>query len=128
MNPLTAEWVEKAEGDLVTARRERYARRTPNYDAACFHTQQMAEKYLKAFIQESQLPVPRTHDLVELLLLCQPFEASFILIETEIKSLNGYAVSVRYPGQTVIKDDAVQAVRQASVVRKFVREKLGLSI
>jgi HEPN domain-containing protein len=128
MNPLTAEWVEKAEGDFVTARRERYARRTPNYDAACFHAQQMAEKYLKAFLQEHQMSIPRIHDLVELLTICQPVEPSFILVESELKSLNGYAVGVRYPGQTVIKDDAVQAVRQASVVRKFVREKLGLSI
>lgn len=40
MNPLTLEWVEKAEGDLLTARREYRARRSPNYDAVCFHAQQ----------------------------------------------------------------------------------------
>ncbi len=44
MNPLTSEWVEKAEGDLVTAQRELRARNKPNYDAACFHAQQAAEK------------------------------------------------------------------------------------
>ena len=47
MNPLTFEWIEKAEGDLVTTLRELRARRSPNYDASCFHAQQMAEKYLK---------------------------------------------------------------------------------
>jgi hypothetical protein len=36
MNPLTIEWVDKAEGDL-TALRELRARKSPNYDAACFH-------------------------------------------------------------------------------------------
>jgi HEPN domain-containing protein len=46
MKPLTREWVAKAEGDRVTARRELRARRRPNYDAACFHAQQCAEKYL----------------------------------------------------------------------------------
>jgi hypothetical protein len=32
MRPLTAEWVQKAEGDLATAHRELRARRAPNYD------------------------------------------------------------------------------------------------
>lgn len=117
MNPLTAEWVAKVEGDFVTARRERFARRSPNYDATCFHAQQMAEKSLKAFLQEHQMLVPRTHNLVELLTLCQPIKPTFILIETDLKSLNGYAVGVRYPGQIVYRDDGVQAVRQASAVR-----------
>ena len=47
MNALTTEWVEKAEGDFATAGRKLRARRYPNYDAVCFHAQQVAEKYLK---------------------------------------------------------------------------------
>lgn len=47
MKPLTQEWFDKAEGDWVTAGRELRARKDPNYDAACFHAQQYAEKYLK---------------------------------------------------------------------------------
>ncbi|MDR3572998.1 MAG: hypothetical protein P4L50_04015 [Anaerolineaceae bacterium] len=42
MNPLTIEWIDKAEGDLLTAQREYRARNRPNYDAVCFHGQQMA--------------------------------------------------------------------------------------
>ena len=126
MNPLTAEWVLKAEGDFVTAKRERLARRTPNYDAACFHAQQMAERYMKAFLQEHRQPVPRTHDLVELLSLCQPAEPAFALIEPDLKRLNGYAIRVRYPGVISGKEEAVHAVRLARVVRRFIRERLGL--
>ena len=44
MKPLTREWVDKAEGDFVTVTREYRARKSPNYDAACFHAQQCAEK------------------------------------------------------------------------------------
>jgi predicted nucleotidyltransferase len=33
MKPLTHEWVEKAEGDFITAAREYRARKSPNYDA-----------------------------------------------------------------------------------------------
>ena len=127
MKPLTAEWVEKAEGDFVTARRERYARNSPNYDAVCFHTQQMAEKYIKAFLQEHEVAIPRTHDLVDLLNICLRFEPNFIDIETHIKSLNGYAIGVRYPGQTIYKDEAVDALHHAMIVRKFFREKFNLT-
>jgi len=52
MNELTVEWLRKAEGDCAPAGRETRARRHPNYDAACFHAQQAAEKYLKALLQE----------------------------------------------------------------------------
>jgi len=61
MNALTAEWIEKAEGDYATAGRELRARRRPNYDAACFYAQQTAEKYLKAFLQEHRMAFPKTH-------------------------------------------------------------------
>ncbi len=43
MQPLTLEWVAKAEGDFSTAGRELRARKAPNYDAACFHAQQCFE-------------------------------------------------------------------------------------
>ncbi len=58
MNRLTAEWVDKAEGDYATAGRELRARVHPNYDASCFHAQQAAEKYLKA--QEISEGRPKT--------------------------------------------------------------------
>jgi hypothetical protein len=67
MNELTLEWLQKAEGDYATAGRETRARRQPNYDAACFHAQQTAEKYLKALLHEHGASVPRTHSLIELL-------------------------------------------------------------
>ncbi len=74
MNPLTSEWVEKGEGDLVTAQRELRARNKPNYDAACFHAQQAAEKYLKATLQEANREIPCTHNLIELVSLCLEFD------------------------------------------------------
>ena len=72
MKPLTREWIDKAEGDFATARREIRARQAPNYDAVCFHAQQCVEKYLKARLQEAELPFGRTHDLVALLNLLLP--------------------------------------------------------
>jgi HEPN domain-containing protein len=45
MKGLTAEWIEKADGDYATAERELRARHSPNYDAVCFHAQQVVEKF-----------------------------------------------------------------------------------
>jgi HEPN domain-containing protein len=69
MNPLTLEWVDKAEGDYLTANREYRVRKAPNYDAVCFHAQQASEKYLKAVLQENAKSIPRIHSLAELLAL-----------------------------------------------------------
>src|SRR5687767_9039943 len=100
MNPLTLEWIDKAEGDLATAPRELRARVAPNYEGACFHAQQCAEKSRKAHLQESGTPFARTHDL--LLLASQvgipnlqtPAET------TRLSRLNVAAVEVRYPGRS----------------------------
>ena len=106
MNELTLEWVEKAEGDYATAGRETRARRRPNYDAACFHAQQTAEKYLKSFLQEHGSSFPRTHSLIELLELCLPLDGSFELLRDLLVMLDGYSVSYRYPGESAGKDEA----------------------
>jgi hypothetical protein len=67
MKPMTAEWVEKAEGDFAMLMRESRARKNPSYDGACFHAQQCAEKYLKARLCEAGIEFAKIHDLVALL-------------------------------------------------------------
>lgn len=77
MNPRTREWINKAEGDFATARREMWVRKAPNYDAVCFHAQQCAEKYLMVILQEVNIPSGRTHNLVALLELVLPVDSSW---------------------------------------------------
>ncbi len=127
MNALTAEWVEKAEGDYVTAQREIRARRAPNYDAACFHTQQAAEKYLKGFLQEQNFPPPKIHNLAQLLQLCLPYDAQFQQLDQQLGALDAYAVRYRYPGDSATKADARSALQNLQQARTFVRGKLGLT-
>jgi len=124
MNPLTREWVEKAEGDLDTALRELRARKRPNFNAACFHAQQLAEKYLKAWLQENGFEVPRIHNLTELVAICIHRDGMFALIENDLKGLDGYAVRVRYPGQNATREEAALAVKMARQVRAFVKNRL----
>ena len=64
MTPLTQEWVDKAEEDWNAAQTLSRARNHPGYSAACFHTQQCAEKYLKARLQEANIVFSKTHNLI----------------------------------------------------------------
>jgi HEPN domain-containing protein len=127
MNPLTNEWVEKAEGDFQTAQREFRVRKAPNYDAVCFHAQQCAEKYLKAFLQYHNAYYPKTHDLTYLVSLCSAIDAGFRFLVGQLAPLDSFAVNVRYPGDTATKDDAKTAVSTMKFVRLFIRQRLGLS-
>ena len=126
MNPLTLEWIDKAEGDWITAGRELRARVRPNFDAACFHAQQSAEKYLKAVLQEYGQPVPRTHNLLDLMAICLKIEASYGLLRADLLALDPYAVRFRYPGEIADRAEARQAWQAAKAVRQFTRSKLGL--
>jgi len=126
MKPLTLEWVQKAEADFLTAMREYRARKAPNYDAVCFHTQQAAEKYLKAVLQENSVSIPRLHSLAELLALVSKLDGSYFLIQTDLNTMEGYAVQFRYPGLSADKAEAKAALQASKRVRGFVRDKLDL--
>lgn len=110
MKPLTLEWVQKAEGDFTTALRELRARKAPNYDAACFHAQQCAEKYLKAQLQEEEIPFGKTHDLTVLLNLLLPVEPLWESMRPQLRALTVFAIEVRYPGAFADKAMAREAV------------------
>jgi HEPN domain-containing protein len=117
MQPLTTEWTRKAEADLATARRELRARTMPNYDAACFHAQQCAEKYLKALLQEMDTPFGRTHNLSLLLDLLNSRHPQLELLRPTLTTLTAYSVEYRYPGDSADKETARQAVKMAEKLK-----------
>jgi HEPN domain-containing protein len=125
MNPAVAEWISKAEGDFLTAGCELRARKSPNYDAVCFHAQQCAEKYLKAVLQENDKPIPKIHNLIELMLLCERMDSTFEMLRADLVTMERFSVGVRYPGEMAEKEDAQSAYAAAGTVRTFVRQKLG---
>jgi len=126
MNPAVAEWISKAEGDFLTAGRELRARKSPNYDAVCFHAQQCAEKYLKAVLQENDRLIPKIHNLIELMLLCEKMDGTFEMLRADLVTMERFSVGVRYPGEMAEKEDAQSAYAAAGTVRTFVRQKLGV--
>lgn len=125
MKAITSEWVRKAEGDLLTAQREMKA--TPaNYDAVCFHSQQCAEKYIKARLVEEGIEFPKTHDLSALLNRLLPIEPGWDVLQESLDRLTALAVEVRYPGLFVDARDAEEALRTAERVRSLIRTSLDL--
>ena len=126
MNELSAEWVQKAEQDFYSADVLLHAGEFPIPDTACFHCQQSAEKYLKAYLQEHQIEFERRHDLMPLLDLCLSLDVGFHALKSDLQTLDRYAVIVRYPGITLDVETAESALEAAERVRKFIRGKLSL--
>ena len=127
MNPLTLEWIQKAEGDYRTAQWLQQAP-DPVYDSICFHAQQCIEKYLKAWLQEANIPVPRTHNLEELLVLIVPTLPAWSDWQPDFKIITAYAVDPRYPGDSATTDNTQHAVHICDEVRQAVRTQLKLAM
>ena len=118
-------WVDLAEQDYKTAQLV-LARSKPFYRIVCFHAQQSAEKYLKSLLVERKSDFPKTHDLVRIKSLCE--DAAFLIPVSQelLQSLTMYAAEVRYPGISVSRQDAEEALATARAVRRFVRKLFGL--
>lgn len=125
MNPITLEWVEKAEGDYTTVM---LLQPSPisSKDVICFHAQQCIEKYLKAWLQEENIPIPRTHNLEDLLNLTVTTRPSWISWKSDFSTLTKHAVDFRYPGKFATANDAEHAIKICLQVRQTVREALKL--
>ncbi|MDT7778696.1 MAG: hypothetical protein QOC99_1208 [Acidobacteriota bacterium] len=126
MNPITLEWITKAEGDFMTAERELAVALNPNYDAVCFHAQQCAEKYLKARLQEAGMQFGKTHDLTVLLNLLLPIEPGWGALLSDLQTLSTFAVAYRYPGDSADARDATDSMSKCRNFRQVARQSLGL--
>ena len=118
-------WIAKAESDLKIAKDEMQFPE-PATDAVCFHTQQCAEKYLKAFLIFHGKPLKRTHDITTLIGECAKIDPDFEkLYKFNADELSDYAVDVRYGDVFYFpsKNEAREAIEIAEKVKKFVLEK-----
>lgn len=69
------------------------------HNGVCFHCQQCAEKYLKALLEELGQPVPRTHNLDDVLTLLLPSHGTLRSLKRGLIFLTRFAVDTRYPGE-----------------------------
>ncbi len=87
-------WLAKGESDLTAAELCVEANRA--LDADCFHSQQAAEKFLKAWLIAHETEFPFVHDLQRLLSLCAGIDPLFAAAEAEALLLTPFAVEMRY--------------------------------
>ena len=125
MNPLTSEWAQKAEGDFVSARHFHQGQKSM-YDIICFLSQQCIEKYLKAWLQENNVPFTKTHDLERLLGLIVPSIPDWHVWQADFSVFSEDAIDFLYPGKYATAKDASQAIHTCTEVRQAVRAELKL--
>ena len=125
MNPLTREWIRKAEDDYHTIDLLHQSQ-TASKDIICFHAQQCIEKYLKAWLQEASIHFTKTHDLKELLNLIVPTIPDWDAWRSDLSMLSRHAVDFRYPGKSATAKDAAHAIDVCNTVRQAVRSQLKL--
>jgi len=123
---FTREWVQKAESDFKAAGLLLKAGDDYLFQAAV-HSQQAAEKYLKAFLVWHQIEFPKTHDIAKLIALAAEVAPDLPEILAEAKTLTGFGVDFRYPGDYpgLTSTDAETALGLATLVRDEIRNRLS---
>jgi HEPN domain-containing protein len=91
------EWIERAADDLREAEHDLVAD-PPLVRGAVFHSQQAAEKVLKAFLTAHDRPFAKTHDLDELGTAVVTLDLTLATAVDRAKDLTPYAWRFRYPG------------------------------
>jgi HEPN domain-containing protein len=115
--------IRKAESDLVNA--EMCLSTKQSLDTVCFHAQQGAEKYIKAYLTAREADYPYIHNLEKLVELCVQYDPSFITIKNVGQELTPYAVELRYDDEfwPSLKT-ARQALKGALDIKEFVVDRL----
>jgi HEPN domain-containing protein len=122
---LVRQWIRKAavDSDLV----EHLVSEGAMYpEALGFHSQQAAEKYLKALLVRHQIEVPKTHDIRRILLLLRAIDSNFADSLLPARWLTQFGVEIRYPGDfpDMLPGDAEKAVALMRQVRDAVTNLL----
>jgi len=121
----TEEWIRRANDDELSLEAILKEGGAPN--TACFLSQQMGEKYLKAFLVHKKKWYPKVHALDALWELCNKIDSSFKVLKNDAVFLNDFYVTTRYPGDypSFSMKDGREAYEAALRVKDFVLDKIG---
>jgi len=118
---ILQQWLEKGNDDLRSAEYLSTMHYPTPDEIICYHCQQSAEKYLKAFIFSQDIEPEKTHDLEYLLEICKKYNTEFSTLLSNAYILKRYAVLPRYPNELEINnDDMKSALNNAKVIQEFV--------
>jgi HEPN domain-containing protein len=122
---LVDEWVRKGTQDLRAA--EILARQEPPLCyPICFHCQQAAEKYLKAYLTYRQVEFTKTHHIGQILELIGTVDAGLAEQLRPAVVLTPYGVEVRYPGD--IPEPSQEQAHEALALAKDVADAVSVRL
>ena len=119
------EWLFKAEHDLKSAELLLQSVE-PLYDIVVYHTQQSAEKALKAFLTSRMKEIDKSHNLILLVEKCIQESAKFDTIYDDCIFLNPYATLYRYPEGDLMPDmnEVEKSIESAKKILHLVKTLL----
>ena len=118
-------WMEKADRDLEVAKRE-LKLSDPLTDIICFHAQQSAEKYMKAYLLWLDIEFQKTHDVEDLVVVASRKDPSILKFKDSGAELSVFAVEARYPEfEEPSLIDTKNAVEIAKNFKKFIKKKIS---
>jgi len=123
---IVREWIEKAEEDYGFASAS--IESMSYFAQVCFHFQQAAEKYLKAFIVSNKLEFRAVHNLLELLEICKQKELGIEELREACRFLNPFYIDTRYPVHWPVqydKDTAIEAKEETRKIRDWIKKSLN---
>lgn len=125
-------WLRFAQEDLRVAK---LLMKEEIYNQVCFHSQQCAEKSLKAWLAAQGANIPKTHRMADLIPLISP--AILGDLKTKLILFDQFYIPTRYPdalpGSLPMglpgKDDAIETLEMAEEVLKLMELSiLGKSV
>ena len=118
------EWVEIASQDLASAKYLVSMKPVP-LEIICYHCQQCAEKYMKAYLVFRNKEVIKTHDLISLYKELIELDITFEEIKNECIDLTDFSITTRYPYKLELdKIDMEKAIMDAEKIQTFIIDKI----
>ena len=127
---LINNWILKANKDLTSAEHELTFGDDAVTETICFHSQQAAEKFLKAYLVYLEISFTKTHEIGELITKCELKDNEIATLKEEADILTDYAVTVRYPDDVYVPEieEAKEAYDLAIKVRDYILSKIEVSV
>ena len=118
---ILQQWLDKGNEDLRSAEYLSTMHHPTPDEIICFHCQQSSEKYLKGFLVFHDIEPPKTHNLNELMEMCEKIDTNFNILLPQLAVLTDYAVLPRYPNELDITDEHMKtAIKYAKIVQEFI--------
>ena len=108
-------WLRIVKEDLAAAK---VLLKSELFSSVTYHSQQAAEKALKAFLVFKDRPVIKTHDLLKLLKLCTLIDCDFQKLFDAADRVNPFSTKFRYPDEFSIPglEEANFAIKYAQKI------------